>query len=97
MSIGLEIYDEHGKIIFDTSSRLTRIVGQISATMNNKASGKVVIPSEYLNNNKIFFIMSESAVDNNDFAIAMTQAEIIIGSDHISYKNIPCDFIYGVY
>ncbi|OOS24221.1 hypothetical protein [Moraxella pluranimalium] len=97
MSVGLEIYDENGIKIFDANSRLTRIVGQVKGTMSAKASGEVVIPQEYLYNNKVFFIMAESAVNDDDFAIAMTQATIIVGNDRISYKNIPCDFIYGVY
>lgn len=97
MPIGLEIYDENGTKIFDGYSRLTRIIGQVKGTMSAKASGEVIIPQEYLHNNKVFFIMAESAVNDDDFAIAMTQAMVVVGSDRISYKNIPCDFIYGVY
>lgn len=97
MSIGLEIYNENGVTIFDAHSRLTRIIGQVKGSMSAKASGVVVIPSEYLHNNKVFFIMAESAVNDDNFAIAMTQATVVVGNDRITYNNIPCDFIYGVY
>lgn len=97
MAQGLQVWDEYGRVIVDTDSSMARVCGIVSGSIHAPSSGSVSIDPIYFNNNTAFAILTETAVLDTDLASALSKASININGNVISYNNLPCDMIYGVY
>lgn len=97
MAQGLQVFDENGVTIYDSDSRLARVVGTVTASLGSPKTGYVDIPLQYFENNTVFFVLTETAAAANSMAIALSLLTISVNGRRINYTNLPCDLIYGVY
>lgn len=100
MQQGLQTFDENGIVVYDSNTRLSRVCGIITGgTAQNAISGYVDIPAEYYTNNTPFFIVTGmnlattyAGTDRNKLP-----PKITLSGSRITYENLRCDIIYGVF
>lgn len=97
MAQGLQVFDERGLSVFNSSDRPVRIIGVIIGTEVAPSSGSVTVPLEYFNNNTLFYFLTETAVGLTPLGKAFSEARINVSSNTISYSKLPCNIVYGVY
>ena len=98
MPQGLQIWDENGVLILDSSASMARVCGMVSGTLNAPTNGTVEIEQKYFINNTVFYLLTETAVLDTDLASALSIVDINIDDGRrIVYSNLPCNMIYGVY
>lgn len=97
MPQGLQIWDENGVLILDSSTRMARVCGMVGGTLSTPASGAVEIEQKYFINNTVFYLLTETAVLDTELASALSIADINIDGRKIVYSDLPCNMIYGVY
>lgn len=97
MAQGLEVFNEQGLSVFNSADRIVRIIGVITGSEAAPSSGSVSVPLEYFDNNTLFYFLTETAVGLTPLGKALSEARINVSNNTISYSNVPCNIIYGVY
>ena len=97
MPQGLQIFDENGVLILDSSTRMARVCGMVGGTLSTPTSGTVEIEQKYFVNNAVFYLLTETAVLDTKLASALSIADINIDGRKIVYSDLPCNMIYGVF
>lgn len=97
MPQGLEVFNELGQSVFNSSDRPVRIIGVITGSESSPTSGTVTVPLEFFNNNTLFYFLTETAVGLTPLGKALSEARINVSNNTITYTKVPCNIIYGVY
>lgn len=97
MPQGLEIRDENGNVVFDTTTRLGKIIGQIVVT--GFGTGSVTVPN--VSGNLFTAIQSLTPLPNTGSEVTITGNTIkwVYESKPDKYMNVayPHVIFYGVY